>query len=244
MKNKKLVLDLDNTLCSQEHSDTYAFAAPRKEVILSVNQFHRQGGFVVIHTARGMETFGGDVPLIEKRYRVMTENWLQNAGVEYDQLIFGKPSGDYYVDDKGMSIEDFVDIYRPKVVFTNGCFDVLHAGHVTLLQECRKMAGAGRVIVGLNSDESVRKLKGEGRPINNVEFRKTVLSALRFVDEVVVFEEDTPLELIKKIRPDIIVKGGDYTSYSVVGKEFAGKVRIIPLFGGLSSSKVIEKEEK
>ena len=105
-----------------------------------------------------------------------------------------------------------------KVVFTNGCFDVLHRGHVELLKFCKyykSISFSGHsiypyVIVGLNSDESVRRLKGESRPVNKQEDRKFLLECLEFVDEVIIFEEDTPYELIKKVKPNTIVKGGDY----------------------------------
>ena len=110
-------------------------------------------------------------------------------------------------------------------VFTNGCFDILHRGHVEYLRQSKGLGD--RLIVGLNSDSSVRRLKGDSRPINNQEDRAALLKALRFVDEVVIFDEDTPLELIKRLRPDIITKGGDYKTEDVVGNDLA-EVMIIP----------------
>ena len=103
-----------------------------------------------------------------------------------------------------------------KTVFTNGCFDVLHKGHIELLRHCKTL---GYVVVGLNSDSSVRRLKGENRPFNNQQDRKFLLESCRYVDEVIFFEEDKPLELIKQIKPDILVKGGDYNKESVVGHD-------------------------
>ncbi len=126
-----------------------------------------------------------------------------------------------------------------KVVFTNGCFDILHAGHIKTLAKARLFGDI--LIVGLNSDSSVRRLKGALRPINKFSDRAIVLSALSFVDYVIGFEEDTPYNLIKSIRPDVLVKGGDYSPKSVIGAEFAGKVRIIPLLKGRSTTKIIEK---
>jgi len=111
------------------------------------------------------------------------------------------------------------------IVFTNGCFDQIHIGHIRLLRSCSRI---GVVIVGLNSDASVKRLKGEDRPVYKVGHRKEVLESMRYVDRVLIFEEDTPLELIKNLRPDIIVKGGDYKPEDVVGKEFA-EVLIFPL---------------
>ena len=98
----------------------------------------------------------------------------------------------------------------PKLVFTNGCFDVLHRGHIELLKHCRVLGGdTGWVIVGINSDESIRRLKGDHRPIMSQDDRKALLEELSCIDEVVIFDEDTPYELIQRSKPDIIVKGGD-----------------------------------
>ena len=106
-----------------------------------------------------------------------------------------------------------------KVVFTNGCFDMIHRMHVELLQFCKSRGD--KVVVGLNSDSSVKRLKGDTRPIFNQEDRKFVLEAFKSVDEVVIFDEDTPYELIKELKPDEIVKGGDYEESEVVGNDIA-----------------------
>lgn len=126
-----------------------------------------------------------------------------------------------------------------KTVFTNGCFDVIHAGHIKLLKEAR--AFGDRLIVGLNSDDSVRRLKGEARPINPVEDRKTVLEAIRYVDAVEVFEEDTPLELIRKLRPDVLVKGADYGAGEIVGEREVPEVHRIELLPGRSTSEILSR---
>ena len=123
------------------------------------------------------------------------------------------------------------------IVFTNGCFDVLHRGHIEYLKQYRKLGQ--RLIVGLNSDASVRRLKGESRPFNNQDDRRALLLALRFVDQVEIFEEDTPLELIKRINPDIITKGGDYQPEQVVGHDLAQETVIIPFLDGYSSTRII-----
>jgi D-beta-D-heptose 7-phosphate kinase/D-beta-D-heptose 1-phosphate adenosyltransferase len=128
--------------------------------------------------------------------------------------------------------------FGKKIVFTNGCFDLLHAGHIHSLNSAA--AFGNKLIVGLNSDASVRRLKGDHRPLQSEDNRALILASLCMVDAVVIFEEDTPLELIRKIMPDVIVKGGDYTPESVVGaKEVianGGKVEIIPLVQGLSTT--------
>ena len=130
-----------------------------------------------------------------------------------------------------------------KIVFTNGCFDILHVGHTTLIESARSMGD--RLVLGLNSDTSVARLKGPSRPINSVEDRAKVLAALSAVDVVVVFEEETPLQLIKLILPNVLVKGGDYNPETIVGAEIlkktGGEVRIVPLLYGYSSSVYIER---
>jgi len=130
-----------------------------------------------------------------------------------------------------------------KCIFTNGCFDIVHKGHVELLKQARAMGDF--LVVGLNSDESVERLKGLGRPVNDLASRKALLEAIRYVDYVIVFSEDTPVELIKKVKPFIIVKGGDYSPEKVIGsdivEEYGGRVEIIPLVEGYSSSKSLWK---
>lgn len=130
-----------------------------------------------------------------------------------------------------------------KVVFTNGVFDLLHAGHVDVLTAARSHGDA--LIVGINTDDSVRRLKGPGRPVRNEAERAYVLAALEAVDLVVLFEQDTPLELIRVLRPDVIVKGGDYTVDSIVGasevQSWGGEVVVVPLTPGQSTSSIIEK---
>lgn len=127
-----------------------------------------------------------------------------------------------------------------KIVFTNGCFDILHRGHVTYLNAARKRGD--HLIVGLNTDRSVKTLKGASRPVNNEEDRALVLSALSCVDKVVLFDEDTPYDLIKMIEPDELVKGGDYKESDVVGREFAGKVTIMPIVEGYSTTSIIHEK--
>lgn len=129
-----------------------------------------------------------------------------------------------------------------KTVFTNGCFDILHPGHVDLLRRAREMGD--RLIVGLNSDQSVRAIKGEGRPVFSEADRKALLLSLRSVDEVTIFNEQTPENLIKSIGPDVLVKGGDWNVEEIVGSDFVlergGKVVSLPLLDGYSSTAVIE----
>jgi rfaE bifunctional protein nucleotidyltransferase chain/domain len=132
---------------------------------------------------------------------------------------------------------------RGRLVFTNGVFDLLHAGHIDVLAQARAQGDA--LLVGLNSDESVRRLKGPERPVRSEAERAYVLAALHDVDVVVAFSEDTPLELIRHLRPDVLVKGGDYAPATVVGRDevesWGGRVVIVPLRPGQSTTSIIEK---
>lgn len=132
------------------------------------------------------------------------------------------------------------------LVFTNGCFDIIHRGHVEYLNQAKSLGKY--LLVGLNSDESVRKIKGEGRPINIEADRAFVLSNLKCVDAVIVFNEDTPYSLIKAIRPDILVKGGDWKEDKIVGsdvvKNYGGKVYSLKYIDSYSTSNIIDKIKK
>lgn len=130
---------------------------------------------------------------------------------------------------------------RKKVVFTNGCFDLLHAGHVAYLQKARRLGDV--LVVGLNSDSSVKRLKGKGRPILSQADRAKIIASLVCVDYVVIFGQDTPLNLIKNVKPDILVKGGDYKADNIVGadivRSYGGKVKTIPLVRNKSTKSII-----
>lgn len=130
-----------------------------------------------------------------------------------------------------------------KIVFTNGCFDILHKGHLEMLSQAA--SSGDMLIVGLNSDQSVKHLKGEGRPVNDESFRALILASLAIVDAVVLFDEPTPANLIKDIEPDVLLKGGDYTIDKIVGAEEVikngGEVKIVPLIKGYSTTALIEK---
>ncbi|MBU5477624.1 D-glycero-beta-D-manno-heptose 1-phosphate adenylyltransferase [Eubacterium sp. MSJ-13] len=144
----------------------------------------------------------------------------------------------------GKAIDTFrKDNEDKKIVFTNGCFDILHVGHIRYMQEAAKFGDI--LVIGLNSDASVRRLKGSERPINNQNDRAEMLSAMEFVDYVIVFDEDTPYGLIKKIHPDVLVKGGDYNPDNVVGRDIVeasgGELKLLPFVEGKSTTNIINK---
>ncbi|MGB3961062.1 MAG: D-glycero-beta-D-manno-heptose-7-phosphate kinase [Sulfurimonas sp.] len=163
------------------------------------------------------------------------------AEIEEYEATLHKSTSDAHI----KSFEDIDAIVKrtrangKKVVFTNGCFDILHVGHVKYLQIAKSFGDI--LIVGLNSDASVSRLKGPTRPINIAQDRAYLLAALEAVDFVVPFSEDTPLALIKMIRPDVLVKGGDYEGKEVVGTEFAGELKLVDFVDGKSTTKTIQK---
>lgn len=135
-----------------------------------------------------------------------------------------------------------IRLKNKKIVFTNGCFDILHPGHIHILSKAKSLGDI--LVVGLNSDLSVKKLKGDKRPLVSEDDRSRVLLSLRFVDYVIIFNELTPLKVIKKIKPDFLVKGGDYNENDIVGSDFVkasgGQVEIIKFLDGYSSSNYID----
>jgi D-beta-D-heptose 7-phosphate kinase / D-beta-D-heptose 1-phosphate adenosyltransferase len=137
-------------------------------------------------------------------------------------------------------------MHSRKIVFTNGCFDILHKGHVLYLDKANKLGNI--LVLGLNTDASVQRLKGNNRPYTKEQDRATVLAGLQSVDYIVLFDEDTPYELIKTVQPDVLAKGADYTNKEVVGRDIVeakgGKVELIEFEEGYSSSDIIKSIQK
>ena len=145
--------------------------------------------------------------------------------------------------DNLIPIVDLLKDRGKKIVFTNGCFDIIHAGHVKMLIEAKRYGDI--LIIGVNSDDSVKRLKGNERPINSFQERAFILSELKSVDIVTEFEEDTPYNIISKIVPHVLIKGEDYKNKIVVGRSVVenngGKIVLLPMFYNLSTSKIVEK---
>jgi rfaE bifunctional protein nucleotidyltransferase chain/domain len=144
-----------------------------------------------------------------------------------------------------MAFLETIDLWKQnglRIVFTNGCFDLLHSGHLSLLEAASKLGD--KLVVGLNSDDSIRRLKGLSRPIRPLQERQKLLEALRVVDMVIPFEEDTPLELIRNLNPQVLVKGGDYLPTDVVGADFikknGGEIVIVPLIPNQSTTQILK----
>lgn len=148
--------------------------------------------------------------------------------------------------DNTISLNALLHRWRLKsqtIVFTNGCFDIIHQGHIINL--AKTAALGNKLIVGLNSDASIRRLKGAERPIQNEASRALVLAAFQFVNAVVIFNKDTPLELITQIQPDVLVKGGDYQKHQIIGakevESYGGRVAVIPLVAGFSTTNIVRQ---
>ena len=128
---------------------------------------------------------------------------------------------------------------QKNIVFTNGCFDILHSAHIKLLKYSKQQGDI--LVVGLNTDDSIKRLKGSDRPINNLSERATILSLFEFVDYIIIYDDDTPLNVLKILSPDILIKGSDYNMENVIGKEFSKKVLFFDLINDKSTSKIIAK---
>ena len=160
--------------------------------------------------------------------------------IEYESSL-NKSTSDYHIKtiDEIRTLSKNLKVRGKKIVFTNGCFDILHVGHVKYLEEAKSYGDI--LILGLNSDVSVRRLKGSSRPVNTEDDRAYILASLEAVDYVVKFEEDTPYELIKAVKPHILVKGGDYRGKEVIGQDVADELRLVEFVDGKSTTKIIER---
>lgn len=161
-------------------------------------------------------------------------------------MLFEKVESKIFSPDALLKRVEFWRLMGDKIVFTNGCFDILHAGHVHLLSTC--ITFGDRLIVAVNSDASVKKLKGETRPVNDENSRMLLLASLQFVDAVVLFNEDTPENLIHFLQPQVLVKGGDWQKEKIVGSNFVessgGVVKTVPYLKGFSTTEIIARSKK
>ena len=166
-----------------------------------------------------------------------------NEIIEYESSL-NKSNSDEHIktwDEISLIIDELKDRDR-KIIFTNGCFDILHIGHIKYLEQAKSFGDV--LILGLNSDNSIQRLKGENRPINNQTDRAYILASLEVVDYLVVFDEDTPYELIKLIKPDVLVKGGDYEGKQVIGQDIVKELKLVKFIDGKSTTNTIKKIQK
>lgn len=175
--------------------------------------------------------------------KIGSANVSMNEIIEYESSI-NKSSSNQHIKTWGQisSIIEELKNKSKKIIFTNGCFDILHIGHIKYLEQAK--SNGDILILGLNSDDSTRRLKGNGRPINSQYDRAYILASLEAVDYVVIFEQDTPLDLIKLIKPDLLVKGGDYKNQDIVGQDIARETKIIDFIDGKNTTKTIERIKK
>ena len=160
----------------------------------------------------------------------MIKQYISNM---FEKIIY------YHEIEKINFIINFYKNSNLKIIFTNGCFDILHSAHVRLLQYAKSQGDI--LIVGLNSDISIKNIKGNDRPINDLNERKTILSLFSFIDYIIIFDDNSPLQIIKNIKPNIIIKGGDYNINDIIGKEYCDKVLIFNYIENKSSTSVINK---
>ncbi len=205
--------------------------------VIAVLAYAMAGG-AGAETAATLANVAGGIAV--ERFGVVTIGWDEIA-----ERIAAKGGGTSKMV-PGAMLDRLLDSAREadrRIVFTNGCFDILHAGHVEMLRRCRELGDL--LVVGINDDGSVRRLKGEGRPVHDLAARATVLGGLASVDYVVAFGEETPETIIRRVRPDVLVKGEDWREKGVVGREFVeangGKVVLLPLLGGHSTTRILDR---
>ena len=239
-KAKKMLehLDLESLIVTLGSEGMYVLTKSNKKII---------GNFINAYPQEVFDVSGAGDTTISALGAALSEDNDIFSSAEFANLAasisVSKLGTSAVSKDEVISLEASKSNKEQVIVFTNGCFDIIHSGHLDLLKEAKSYGD--KLIVGLNSDKSVSKLKGPERPIIGQSERKKILSALKFVDEVIIFNEENPLKLIKKLKPSILVKGADYTKEQVVGgafvESYGGEIKLVKLTKGKSSSKIINK---
>jgi len=244
-------LKLDKSLITLSHEGIAAYDKELKEFptsAIEVFDVSGAGDTVIASLAFGLSSglsFENAIKLSNLAAGVVVAK-IGSATANIEEIIefeskLHKSSFEDHIKDR-QEIKKILDsdkILGKKIVFTNGCFDILHIGHVKYLQEAKRLGDI--LVVGINSDSSVRKLKGSPRPFNSEEDRSSIIASLESVDYVVIFDEETPEKLIKFLLPDTLVKGGDYQNQTIAGQEFVNEVKLINFVEGKSTTSVIEK---
>ena len=239
-KAKKMLehLDLESLIVTLGSEGMYVLTKSNKKII---------GNFINAYPQEVFDVSGAGDTTISALGAALSEDNDIFSAAEFANLAasisVSKLGTSTVSKDEVTNLEASKSNEKQVIVFTNGCFDIIHSGHLDLLKEAKSYGD--KLIVGLNSDKSVSKLKGPERPIIGQSERKKILSALKFVDEVIIFNEENPLKLIKKLKPSILVKGADYTKEQVVGgafvESYGGEIKLVKLTKGKSSSKIINK---
>jgi capsule biosynthesis phosphatase len=225
--------DLDNTICSTD-SNNYSSSYPNDEMILKVNNLFDVGHYIKIFTARGMTTYKGNVSLVYNNLFDLTTTQLKSWGVKYNELILGKPSFDFFIDDKNLSIEDFKKNTNPKIGFIAGAFDVIHPGYIHMFELAKK--NCEYLVVGLHNNPSIER--GKPKPILSKEERKKILTSLKYVDEVFFYNTESELiSLTENVKPDILFLGDDYIGKDHNGLKLNINTFFIPRKHGWSATK-------
>jgi len=185
----------------------------------------------------------------DKEYIIKMSSYVATRSVSHVGTYVVSPQdilcANRFLNDNKLIVVDDLKFIKNPIVFTNGCFDILHKGHLELFKYCKKqLPHDGIFIVGLNSDDSIQRLKGLSRPVNNLESRIHMLNSISIIDYIIVFNEDTPFTLLSVLKPDILVKGGDYTYDTIVGKEYCKDIKIFNTLLGYSTTNIIEKTLK
>ena len=239
-KAKKMLehLDLESLIVTLGSEGMYVLTKSNKKII---------GNFINAYPQEVFDVSGAGDTTISALGAALSEDNDIFSAAEFASLAasisVSKLGTSTVSKDEVTNLEASKSNEKQVIVFTNGCFDIIHSGHLDLLKEAKSYGD--KLIVGLNSDKSVSKLKGPERPIIGQSERKKILSALKFVDEVIIFNEENPLKLIKKLKPSILVKGADYTKEQIVGgafvESYGGEIKLVKLTKGKSSSKIINK---
>jgi D-beta-D-heptose 7-phosphate kinase/D-beta-D-heptose 1-phosphate adenosyltransferase len=186
--------------------------------------------------------------LVDKEHIIKLSSYIATKSVKYAGTYIVKHEdillANRYLNDNKLITKEDIKYISAQIIFTNGCFDILHKGHLELFKFCKKDTDNSVLIVGLNSDASIKRLKGDSRPINNIDSRIAMLNSISIVDYIIVFDEDTPEELLKVVKPDILVKGGDYTYDTILGKEFCKEIKIFKTLEGYSTTNIILRSKQ
>lgn len=233
----RYAFDIDNTLVKTNGSD-YENSVPIQHRIDRVNHLFDEGHSIYLFTARGMAS-GRDL------YE-FTANQVREFGIKHHQLIMGKPDVDVFVDDKAISVNDWdqKDLFsKSPVIWTNGCYDIIHVGHICLFEKCQELAAScnGKFVIGIDSDKRVKKMKGNSRPFNTENDRARVLLSIKGVDSVWIYDSDEELEnLVKTFSPEVMVLGDEYKNSLVIGASHAKSVMYFPKLSEYSTSKILK----